>query len=336
MNAVIPVTGSDVEKILKFLLNVKEFFCGSINSLTVVLTMKKESYLVYLFYFFELNSYPIHSKINNKNNLYFLKKNQVLDPLWITKGSFLDPEYFNYILLDANQKYKKDLEEGDLRYFYELFFHSLNLNNLAVDGKIFDFKMHPNLKNERIDQIKKDLKHIFERKTEVVEIFRNANYVFLNLILDYMDQQMGVLDEIEFFYLNHHLHEQKEIYLVITTEGTKKYSVWSLKEDRKKDFGYSFKKVKSIIIDEIKENALREKIEELGIEELLKMKDSVNVCFAITEGLDEKLVANVIKDLILLNKGIAKELKFEPTIISELQTMLMMERIMPFTLTNWI
>lgn len=265
-----------------------------------------------------------------------MKKSQVLDPLWITKGSYLDPEYFNYILLDASQKYKKDLEEGDLRHFYELFFHSLNLNNLAVDGRIFDFKMHPSLKNERIQHIKKDLKNIFEKKGEVVEIFRNANYVFLNLMLDYMDQQLAILDEIEFFYLNTSIHEQKEIYLVLTTEGTKKYSVWRLKEDRKKDFGYSFKRVKVITIDEIKENALKEKIDELGIEELQGMKDSVNVCFAITEGIDERLVANVVKDLILLNKGIAKELKFEPTIIGELQSMLLMERIMPFTLNNWI
>jgi hypothetical protein len=144
-----------------------------------------------------------------------LKKNQILDPLWITKGSYLDPEYFNYILLDASQKYKKDLEEGDLRYFYELFFHSLNLNNLAVDGRLFDFKMHPSLKNERIQQIKKELKQIFERKSEVVEIFRNANYVFLNLMMDYMDVQLSVLDETEFFYLNEHIHEQKEIFLVL-------------------------------------------------------------------------------------------------------------------------
>ena len=63
-----------------------------------------------------------------------LRKKTILDPLWITKGSYLDPEYFNYVLLAASQKYRVDLEEGPLENFYEIFFHSLNLNNLAIDG----------------------------------------------------------------------------------------------------------------------------------------------------------------------------------------------------------
>jgi hypothetical protein len=195
--------------------------------------------------------------------------------------------------------------------------------------------MHPIWKNDRILHIKKELKTIFEKKSEIVEIFRNANYVFLNLILDYMDQQISALELIEFFYLNDSIHEQKEIYIVINLEGSKKYSIWQLKEDKKKDFGYSFKKLKSITIEQIKENALRQKIEELGDTELLKMKDRVNVCFAVIDEIDEKLIANVLKDTIILNKGIAKGLKFEPAILNELQTILISERIMPFTLNNW-
>ena len=74
-----------------------------------------------------------------------MKRKQILDPLWITKGSYLDPEYFNYILLAASQRYRLDLEEGNLDYFYELFFHSLNLNNLAVDGNLFDFNKEATL-----------------------------------------------------------------------------------------------------------------------------------------------------------------------------------------------
>jgi hypothetical protein len=40
-----PVTGSRVEKILKFLLKVREFFSGSIRSLTVVFAIARHPVL---------------------------------------------------------------------------------------------------------------------------------------------------------------------------------------------------------------------------------------------------------------------------------------------------
>ena len=265
-----------------------------------------------------------------------LKDKQILDPLWITKGSYLDPEYFNYILLAASQKYRKDLEEGDLRHFYEIFFHSLNLNNLAIDGSLFDAKLHPIWQNERLNTIKKELRQIFERKTEVVEIFRNANYVFLNLILEYMDQQLAALDLMEIFYLNERIHEQREIFIVMNEVGQSEYSIWCVKEDFTKDYGVSFRKVKTIVLEEIRENALKEKLSELNHPTLNRMKDKKNVVFAVTEELDQRLAANVVKDVILLNKGIAKGLEFEPNIIPELQALLVVENLMPFTLSQWI
>jgi hypothetical protein len=265
-----------------------------------------------------------------------LKEKHILDPLWITKGSYLDPEYFSYVLLAASKKYKMDLEEGDLRYFYEIFFHSLNLNNLAIDGSLFDSKMHPIWKNERLLKIKQELKTIFERKNDIVEIFRNANYVFLNLILDYMDQQIAALELMEIFYMNQRIHEEKEIFIVMNSLGSKKYSIWCLREDPKKDYGFSFKKIKTLSLDEIKENALKEKLAELDNPTLNRMRDKKNVLFMISEELDLNLAANVVKDTIILNKGIAKGIDFEPTIIGELQNVLMIEKIMPFTLNNWI
>jgi hypothetical protein len=265
-----------------------------------------------------------------------LRKKQILDPLWITKGSYLDPEYFDYVLLAASQKYRIDLEEGNLDNFYELFFHSLNLNTLAVDGSLHDFKMHPIWKNERVNQITDELKEIYTKKAEVVEIFRNANYVFLNLILDYMDIQCEVLDNIDFFFVNEMIHEQSEIFIVINSIGSKKYSIWQIKEDRKKDFGYTFKKIKTVTILEIRENALREELDKHQDPELAKMIEHKNVCFAILEGPLEKIAANVLKDTVILNKGIAKGLSFEPAIINEMQKLLVMEKLMPFTLSQWL
>lgn len=265
-----------------------------------------------------------------------MRKKRVLDPLWILSGSYLDPEYFNYVLLAASQKYREDLETGNLDHFYELFFHSLNLNNLAVSGSIFDFKMHPIFKNERIQKITQELRQILTKKDEVVEIFRNANYVFLSLILDYMDIQIDILDGIEFFYLNTKIHEESEIFLVVNQLANKEYSIWKIQIDPKRDFGYSFKKIRTITINEIKENALREELDAIGDPKLENMIESKNVCFAVLDGISEKLGANVLKDTILLNRGVVKDKEFEPLIVSELCGLFMTERLMPFTLSQWM
>lgn len=260
----------------------------------------------------------------------------MLDPLWITKGSYLDPEYFNYILLAASQKYRVDLEEGDLEHFYEIMFHSLNLNNLAIDGNLFDFKMHPIFKDDRIKKITADLKEIFTKKEEVVEIFRNANYVFMNLIMEYMEAQMNELEAVNLFYVNNRIHEEQEVYFVINQINEKKYKIWRLQLDKKKDFGYNIKKLKTITINELKENALREELNNLGDPELDNMIETKNVLFAILEGPSEKTAVNIIKDIFLLNKGIAKGIDFESTIIEELYGLFVAEKLMPFTLNQWI
>ena len=40
--------------------------------------------------------------------------------MWITQGSYLDSEYFTYVLLDASQKYKKEIDDDNIDRFYEL------------------------------------------------------------------------------------------------------------------------------------------------------------------------------------------------------------------------
>jgi hypothetical protein len=126
------------------------------------------------------------------------------------------------------------------------------------------------------------------------------------------------------------------VYIVINQAGNRKYSIWKLKLDKTQDFGYSFKRVKSITIKEIKENALREEIDELGDPQLDGMIETKNVLFVILDGPSERISANVIKDVIMLNKGIAKGINFESTIIGELYGLFAAERLMPFTLNQWM
>ena len=47
-------------------------------------------------------------------------RSPVLDPLWITKGiSEFDSEYYKYIILSANKRWRDNLNSGDYSNFYE-------------------------------------------------------------------------------------------------------------------------------------------------------------------------------------------------------------------------
>jgi hypothetical protein len=151
-----------------------------------------------------------------------------------------------------------------------------------------------------------------------------------------MDAQLDIIDDIEFFYLNETIHTEKEIFIIVNSDENELFSVWQLKDSRRSDFGYSFKRICEVELTEIRENALRDALHELDIPSLKNMDESKNVCFAVGYGKEERTLANIIKDTILLNKGIAKGLAFEPTIIDELQGLLLIEKVMPFTLEQWI
>jgi hypothetical protein len=265
-----------------------------------------------------------------------VKKEFILDPLWITRGTYLDAEYFNYILLDAHEKYDNEIKSDEIDRFYEVVFHALNLNNLAVNGNIFTAKYKEIWNEPRITQIRNDLKKIYELPVDTAGIFKNANFVFINILLKYMRIHLDILDKIKMYHINKHLHNESEIFIVTSNIKSTRYKIWKLEETDKKDLGYSFTKLKTVNVKEVKENVLQEELDKLDDPKLKNISGKKNICFAILqEKEDETKVAKTLKDIILLNKGIAKDLEFEPMVISELYNYLWLEKTIPFTLQQW-
>jgi hypothetical protein len=265
-----------------------------------------------------------------------MAKSFILDPLWITKGNFLDSEYFTYILLDASMKYKKEIEKGKIGRFNEVLFHSLNLNNLAVNGTLFTSKFKTVWNDPKIAQIREDLKKLYSLPQDTSEIFKNANFVFLNILLEYTTIHLDTLDAVKLFYINSKIHLEKDIFIVTNKFGSINYNVWKLTLDRKKDFGFTFSKVSSVKVTEFKENVLKEELEKLEDPKLETMSGKKNVFFTIIEEkCDESVVANTVKDLILLNRGLAGDHALETNLIEQLHSLIWAEKIMPFTLDQW-
>ena len=265
-----------------------------------------------------------------------MAKSFILDPLWITQGSSLDSEYCTYVLLDASVKYKKELSKGKLNRFYEVLFHSLNLNNLAVNGNLFTPRFKTVWNNEKIEQIREDLKKLYDVSTETADIFKNANFVFLNILLEHTNIHLDILDSIRLFYMNNQIHKEKEIFIIINRAQSTDYVIWKLEEDSKKDFGVSFKKIKAVKFNNFNEKLFQEEINMLADPKLERMSGKKNVFFAILQEDDDVTqVAHTIKDLVILNKGLARDYKFEATLVEQLHALMLTEKILPFTLDQW-
>jgi hypothetical protein len=266
-----------------------------------------------------------------------VKTQYVLDPLWITKGNYLDAEYFTYVLLGASIKYRNEIKEGNIDRFYEVMFHSLNLNNLACTGKLFTSKLKSIFNEPRLNLIRDELAKIYQQPIEVAEIFRNANFLFLNLLIEYTDLHVDILEKVRVFYMNKKIHSEKEVFVVTNHSGSTTYRIWKLAFDSRRDFGYSFSKIKTLEVPELRENVMKEEIERLNDPKLNSMIGKTNVIFAIIEdNQDERKVAKAVKDTVLLNRGIAKNVDFELSITQDLHDLLAVEKIMPFTLNDWV
>lgn len=266
-----------------------------------------------------------------------MSKKFILDPVWLNKGTYLDAEYFNYILLDACMKYRAELEKSNIDRFDEIMYHILNLNNFAVNGNLFTPKFKKIANSDRLKEIKKNLRELYKLDPQTAEIFKNANYVFLNLMLDYMDAQLQFMDQVDIFYKNDFIHSQKDIFIVTTVGDSQECTIWHMSEDINKNLGYSFNKCHTIKLPEVKENALIHAIKEVEGEQISHLINRKNICFAVLEDdKEEALVAKAIKNIIFLNKGTSKGVDFEPNIINEIYQTLWFDKVLPFTLDQWV
>lgn len=265
-----------------------------------------------------------------------MKQEHVLDPLWITLGQGgLDPEYHKYILLAANKKYREKLEKGDISSFYEIVFHALNLNNLAVDGSVFKFNMTPVWDNPKLTEIRKNLRKLYQLPEDLVDILKNANFLLTNLIVDYLDEILESSDKCKVFFVNQNIHNQREIFIVINQNKSTNYSIWKLRFDRRFKFGHNIEKIRNVELDIDKDNALRDAVNKLEDPQLKNMDANTNVCFAITEDNENELnIASFISNSIIFSNGILKGHSFNPRVLDDLFELVKVERVMPFTMKS--
>jgi hypothetical protein len=266
-----------------------------------------------------------------------MRRKHVLDPLWLIKGTDeFDPEYYKYVLLAANRKWRDQLEKGNSSGFYEILFHSLNLNNLAVEGKILDFNMNPVWENPKLKKIRRYLRKVYQFPDEVVEIFKNSNYVLIRLLIDYLEEMLESIGEFKTYFMNKHLHNQKEIYIVSGVEGKSQHQIFRLKFDGRCKYGYSFTKITDVDLDLEVDDALYQTLVNIDDSRLHNIDPNLNVLFILAK--PSHNIPNISETLafsLIFSKGIAPGSEYQPNVLLELYDLLSNDHILPFTLSGW-
>ena len=263
-------------------------------------------------------------------------KHYILDPLWITRKDYVDSEYFKYVLLAARKKYLASEGNVNNENFYEVLFHYLNINNLVLDGNLFDFKMNSFWKSEKIRKISRELYTFYKSHNETGETVKMANQIFKDLSLKYLGAEAEVFNskDASLYYVNKKIHLENKAFILINNKSSDIYDIWKLHMDRRCRTGYRFTKYESLKIKELKKDSLKMKIDALNNDEFNSMDPDVNLLFCIIKkekhDLDE--IANAVKNSILLNKLMANDVRFDPNIIQNAYNLLLYENVLPFKL----
>lgn len=266
------------------------------------------------------------------------KKSHILDPLWITQGKgTIDSEYMKYVLLAANKKFREKLGEGDVSGFNEVIFHALNLNNLAVEGMLHDFNLKPTWDDPRLVEIRESLRKIYQIPEEISEVFKSANYLFVRLMLDYLDQILDSLSACDTYFTNDYIHAERNIFIVTTYRKSDEHQIWKLRFSNRLKMGSRLELIKTLKLDKSKSGALEEALESETDPRFKGISPEKNVILAVLlKSAKPTQVANSIACTASFTRGIGMGLPFNLPIMEELYDILMDEQVLPFTIKTWI
>jgi hypothetical protein len=254
----------------------------------------------------------------------------VLDPAWICKAHKLDLEYYNYLLLGAQQTYIKNLEEGFFANFYEVAFHYFNLNTLIADRKIYDAGLKLVEEEPNLLEL---IEHLSEKTDNTgKEIVKTASAILLETMSKYLANQVLDLENIHFYFNNSWIHEEPRVYFVFKTFELHEYEVVKLNLRSSRNLGHSISAVTTLIIPDLKENQFRERL--LENSPILKDFNPDKNVMVIGNGIQLNPMNRILlaKDTVLLNRIMNHRHGFDANVMLDLKRQLEKQKTIPLKL----
>jgi hypothetical protein len=256
----------------------------------------------------------------------------VLDPAWICRAHKLDLEYYNYLLLGAQQTYLKNLEMGKFSNFYEIAFHYFNLNTVIADRKLYDSGLNQIEANANLSCL---ISQLSEKDDSLgKEIVRVTSSILLETMASYLTQQISELEKIHFYFNNTWIHEEPRVYFVFKTFEHNEYEVVKLNLRSSRNLGHSVSMVTTLIIPELKENQFRKHL--LLHNPILKDFNPDKNVMVIGNGIQLDPANRILlaKDTVLLNRIMNHRHGFDANVMLDLSRQLEKQRSIPLKLRS--
>jgi hypothetical protein len=254
----------------------------------------------------------------------------VLDPLWLCQANYVDLEYYTYVLLNAQQKYLKNLEE-DFSNFYEIAFHYFNLNTVLADKKLYN----SSLETINSDRNLLEIVNALAKRDELGEsskIITKASEIFGETLKIYLERQTAVLKNMHFYFNNAKLHKENKLYIVCRSTETDLYDIIKLNLASKRPLACSITKCASVKLPDLKDNEFRNRL--LAVKPTLTdflPEKNVIVCTYSSEVLEHDAIF-LTKDLIILNRLVNNRSGFDSNVILDAYRLLEKKKSIPFKL----
>ena len=253
----------------------------------------------------------------------------VLDPMWLCRANFVDLEYYTYVLLDARQKYLRNLER-DFSNFYEIVFHYLNLNTVIADKKIYDSHLNAVRSHEKLTEIVTQLAQANESGAK--QIVKACSSILVDVLKLYLDRQVPVLENLHFHFNNSKIHKQRTIYIVCKSDKLDRYEVYRLATDSKRSLGYAISRKAVLTLPGLKQNEFKSRLL-AERPELTDFDPDLNVI--VVSGTDHVVLSEGIgltKDIILINRIMNLSHGFDANVLLDYSRMLEKKNSIPFKL----
>lgn len=256
----------------------------------------------------------------------------VLDPAWICKAHTLDLEYYQYLLLGAQQVYLKNLELGKFDNFYEIAFHYFNLNSVIADGRLYDAGLKIIGSDSNLSMISAQLAD--KDDTVGKAIVKVTSGILAKTMNLYLIRQISGLEKIHFYFNNNWIHDQPRIYFVFKTVEPDEYEVVKLNLRSSRGLGYSVSVMTRLIIPDLKESRFKEHL--IAHKPILKDFDPEKNVMVIGNGVNLDPVNRIClaKDTVLLNRIANPRHGFDANVLLDFHRLLEKQNGIPFKLKS--
>lgn len=254
----------------------------------------------------------------------------VLDPLWLCQANYVDLEYYTYVLLDAQQKYLKNLE-ADFSNFYEIAFHYFNLNTVLADKKLYN----ASLETINSDRNLLEIVNALAKRDDLGEsskIITRASEIFGQTLKTYLERQTAVLKHMHFYFNNTKLHKENKIYIVCRSTKNDVYDIIKLNLASKRPLACAMTKYVSVELPDLKDNEFKDRLLEIkpALTDFMPEKNVI-VCTYDSKVLEHDAIF-LTKDLIILNRLVNHRSGFDSNAILDAYRLLEKKKAIPFKL----